>query len=132
MNKADPSQSYDERTRRFWRSWDMKTDAEKMIDTAPGEIQIIIDALADYHDFMIERVEDMNGHRKTVWAYRLSRIKQIQKKLEKFIGYDRDMQLEICRRKQSAKRGDIGEDALVLMARKGNATAKAQERSEKK
>ena len=91
---------------------------EQWIEMAVGELRIMIDALADYHDIASERVKEMeNGYGKAVWEHRLGRIKQIQSKLEDSIGYDRDRQLEVCRKRKPEKDTDIGEDAIVLASR---------------
>lgn len=82
-----------------------------------GSLRIVVDALADYHDIVSRKTEGMDGYAKAVWEVRLERIKQIQAKLEQSIGYDRDRQMEICRKRRPPKDDDIGEDAIVLASR---------------
>lgn len=92
---------------------------EQWIETSKGELRIIIETLADYYDVVSKDIEVMEeGYVKAVWEIRLERIKQIQEKLEKSTGYNRDKQLEICMKRKSRKDDDIGEEALVLAARK--------------
>lgn len=67
---------------------------------------------------------------KAAWGNRLERIKQIQTKLEESTGYSRDKQLEICMKRKPVKDNDIGEDAMVLMYRRGKAEAERKEKKE--
>lgn len=106
--------SYNERMKRFWHYWNMKNATEEMIETSSGELRIIIDALADYHDIIQKNVETMGDYAKATWINRAERIKQIQTKLEESIGYSRDKQIEVCQKKKSKKQDDIGGDALEL------------------
>lgn len=114
----DPSQTYDERRKRFLHYMEIKGMDERWIEMAEGEIRIVIEALADYYDIMKEHIESMEiGYPKAVWEDRIKRIKKIQEKLEESLGYNRDRQLEICKERRSSRNDDIGEDALVLAAR---------------
>ncbi len=116
----DPSQTYDERMKRFLHYMEIKGMNEQWIEMAFGEIRIVIEALADYCDIISEQVEAMEiGCAKAVWGDRIERIKRIQTKLEESTGYNRDKQFEICRKRRSSRNDDIGEDALVLAERKG-------------
>ena len=124
----DPNQTFEERMKRFWHYMETKGMNEQWIETAPGELRIIIDALADYYDIAIAKTEEMNGHAKAVWENRLNRIKQIQTKLEGSIGYSRDKQLEICAKRKPKKEDDIGEDALIMAMKKGVSQEKNEEK----
>lgn len=106
--------SYNERMKRFWHYWNMKNATEEMIETSSGELRIIIDALADYHDIVMEKVKVMEGYAEAAWINRADKIKKIQTKLEESIGYSRDKQIEVCQKKKSKKQDDIGGDALEL------------------
>lgn len=114
---TDPSQTYDERMKRFFHYMEIRGMNEQWIETAEGEIRIMIDALADYYDIVSDKVTEMEGYSKAAWKDRLEKIKKIQAKLEASTGYSRDGQLEICMKKKRVKDNDIGEDALVLAAR---------------
>lgn len=114
----DPSKTYDERMKRFLHYMETKGMHEQWIEMSVGEIRIVIEALADYHDIAsghIETMEDAYG--KAAWEYELKRIKQIQAKLEESIRYNRDKQFEICKKRRRPKDDDIGEDAVVLASR---------------
>lgn len=116
---VDPSQTFDERMKRFWHYMENKSMNEQWIETSVGELRVIIEVLADYYDIASGYVEALDtGYSKAVWEHRLERIKQIQIKIEESTGYSRDRQLEICMKRKSSKEDDIGEDALVLASRR--------------
>ena len=112
---ADPNQSYEERMKRFWHYWNTKTAYENQIETCIGELRIIVDALADYYDYISIKIDEMpHGYNKAVWEIRRDKIKAIQSKIEENIGYNRDEQIIKCQKNRPAKQDDIGEDALVM------------------
>ena len=116
---VDPSQTFDERMKRFWHYMDTKGMNEQWIETAEGELRIVIEALADYYDMAGRIIETMEtGYSRAVWEDRLERIKRIQTKLEESIGYSRDKQIEICKKRKRDRNDDIGEDALVIAFRR--------------
>ena len=116
---SDLSKTFDERMKRFLHYMETKGMNEKWIEMAEGEIRIVIEALADYYDIMIEHVESMEiGYPKAVWEDRIKRIKKIQEKLEESLGYNRDRQLEICKKRRSSRNDDIGEDAITLIGKR--------------
>lgn len=116
---VDPSQTFDERMKRFWHYMNTKNMNEQWIETCVGELRIVIEALADYYDIVSKDVEMMEtGYSKAAWENRLERIKKIQTKLEESTEYNRDKQIEICKKRKSVRNDDIGEDALVIMSRR--------------
>lgn len=116
---ADPTQSYDERMKRFWHYWNTKTAYENQIETCTGELRITVDALADYYDYISMKIDEMpHGYNKAVWENRRDKIKAIQSKIEKNIGYNRDEQLIKCQKSRSTRQDDIGEDALIMALNK--------------
>lgn len=116
----DPSQTYNERMKRFLHYMETKGMHDHQIEMAVGEIRAVIDALADYYDIVSEHVETMeDSYGKAAWEYQMGKLKQIQIKLEQSIKYDRDKQFEICKRRRKPKDDDIGEDAIVLLASRG-------------
>ena len=128
---VDPSREYDERWKRFLHYMEIKGMNEQWIETAEGELRIVIEALADYCDIAARNVEAMEaGYAKAVWEIRLERIKQIQTKLEESTGYSRDRQLEICKKQKQQRDSDIGEEAMVLAIRKGKSMEEAKEKKQ--
>ena len=88
--EVDPSQTYDERMKRFWHYMEHKEMNEQWIETCVGELRIRVEALADYYDMADKIVEAMEmGYPKAAWKNRLERIKQIQTKIEESTGYSR-------------------------------------------
>lgn len=129
--REDPSEVYHERMKRFWHYMDTKGMNEQWIETAEGELRIVIEALADYYDIVSRNVETMeSGYAKAVWKNRMGKIKQIQTRLEESTGYSRDKQLEICKKRKPERDSDIGEDAVVLVCRRGKSVAEGKEKRE--
>lgn len=127
--REDPSEVYHERMKRFWHYMETKGMNEQWIETAEGELRIVIEALADYYDIVSRNTETMEtGYAKAVWENRLRKIKQIQTKLEESTGYSRDKQLEICMKRKPMKDSDIGEDAIALACRRGKSAAEGKEK----
>lgn len=64
---ASPDQTYDERMKRFWHYWNNKMACENQIETCEGELRIIVEALADYSDYVSKGIELMeHGYGKAV------------------------------------------------------------------
>lgn len=115
----DPTQSYDERMKRFWHYWNNKTAYENQIETCVGELRIIVDALADYCDYISRKIDEMpQAYARAVWEIRRDKIKAIQSKIEENIGYNRDEQLIKCQKRRPVKEDDVGEDALIMALKK--------------
>ena len=81
---------YEARQKRFLRFWNQQNACEGVIETCPGELQIIIDALADYSEGMTDIINKMETVKQLFWLERMRRIKGIQNKLEQAINYNRD------------------------------------------
>ena len=119
VKNEDPNQSYDERMKRFWHYWNNKTAYENQIETCTGELRIIVEALADYCDYISKNIDEMQqSYAKAVWEIRRDKIKAIQSKIEENIGYNRDEQLIKCQKRKPNKEDDIGEDALIMALKK--------------
>ena len=103
---------YEARQKRFLRLWNQQNACEGVIETCPGELQIIIDALADYSEGMTDIINKMETVKQLFWLERMRRIKGIQNKLEQAINYNRDEQLEKCKHSQSENDNDVGSDAM--------------------
>ena len=110
----DPEQTYDERMKRFLHYMNHKDMHENWIETAPGELRIVVDALADYRDIIVRNAENQTGYQKAAWLNRADVLGKIQGKIEESIDYNRDKQLETCQKKRKTAKDDIGEDAFTL------------------
>ena len=88
--EVDPSQTYDERMKRFWHYMEHKEMNEQWIETCVGELRIIVEALADYYDMADQIVEAMEmGYPKSAWKNLIERIKQILTMIAESTGYSR-------------------------------------------
>ena len=112
------------------RYYNMERRKEETIISCQGDLVTICNVLADYGDMLNEYLEAEKGRMDfcSVFGYERmrDRCRIISEKLQQKIGYDRQAAIEKCRQKQKkAPKADqgIGEDALVLMARR-NAAAK--------
>lgn len=112
------------------RYYNMERRKEETIISCQGDLVTICNVLADYGDMLNEYLEAEKGRMDfcSVFGYERmrDRCRSISEKLQQKIGYDRQAAIEKCRKKQKkASKADqgIGEDALVLMARR-NAAAK--------
>lgn len=110
--------------------YNMERRKEETIISCQGDLVTICNVLADYGDMLNEYLEAEKGRMDfcSVFGYERmrDRCRSISEKLQQKIGYDRQAAIEKCRQKQKkAPKADqgIGEDALVLMARR-NAAAK--------
>lgn len=112
----DPGKEYEERMKRFWHYMDHQGMDERWIETAPGELRLLVDALADYRDILQRNAEGMEAYPKAVWLERVNRLGKIQKKMESSIGYDREKHLETCGKRRRST-GNIGGDALSIAVR---------------
>lgn len=120
----------DEQTSVPVRYYNMERRKEETIISCQGDLVTICNVLADYGDMLNEYLEAEKGRMDfcSVFGYERmrDRCRSISEKLQQKIGYDRQAAIEKCRKKQKkASKADqgIGEDALVLMARR-NAAAK--------
>lgn len=112
------------------RYYNIECGKEETIISCQGDLVTICNVLADYGDILNEYLEAEKDQMDfcSVFGYEhmRDRCRSISEKLQQKIGYDRQAAIEKCRQKQKkAPKADqgIGEDALVLMARR-NAAAK--------
>lgn len=113
----DPGKEHDERMKRFWRYMDRQGMDERWIETVPGELRLLVDALADYRDIISRNAEGMEAYPRAVWLERVNRLGKIQQKMETSIGYDRERHLETCGKRSKRSTGNIGGDALSIAVR---------------
>lgn len=102
----------------------LELDGEhKEIQLCYGDIIIIINAMADYagllDDYRMMYPERLNAFEVATYEYQANRCRKIQKSLEQQMGYDRDKAFEKCQKRRARQADDdVGEEALVLLARK--------------
>lgn len=94
------------------------------IQTCPGDIYKIVNALTDYARILELAVRqwDLCGFHKAAYELRAEQLRKLARKYADGIGYDYEKALQKCRKRQEHKEGaaDVpGEDALVLATRSG-------------
>lgn len=116
------------------RFYKLENRSYQVIDTCEGDLFVIINALTDYAEIIMEavRLSDDRGYREAFYKVHADRCRKISQSLQKKIGYDREAAIEKCNKKHrylgqdSNENGnDIGEDALVLaLKRRRNGSKK--------
>lgn len=103
---------------------------KRQIYSSYGDLVAIINAMADYADLLdgyrVTYPERLNAFQAATYEYQAERCRKIQKSFEAQIGYDRAANIEKCqkRREKNKAEDDVGEEALVLMARRAQSEAK--------
>lgn len=117
--------------------YDVDRLQEKTIESCQGDLTVICNVLADYADMLDELLQadrEKLGFCGVMQYERMrDRCRKITAGLQEKIGYDRAAAIEKCRRraKRSRKADDgIGEDALVLAARRRGAAQEAAQQAE--
>lgn len=106
----------------------------KEVHASYGDIIIIINAMADYaglvDDYRRMYPERLDSFQAATYEYQANRCRKIQKTLEQQMGYDRDKAFEKCQKRRAKQSDDdVGEEALVLLARsKANEERKKEEK----
>lgn len=112
--------------------YDVDRMQEKTIESCQGDLTVICNVLADYADMLDELLQADRERLGFCGALQYERMRdrcrKITADLQEKICYDRTAAIEKCRRrsKRSRKADDgIGEDALVLAARRRGAAQEA-------
>ncbi len=96
-------------------------DGTHTFSTCYGDIYKTVNALRDYAWFLELVCEQwkLTGFHRATYEYHAEKLRQISMKLQDGIGYDYDLAVEKCKKKQDRKphKSDVGEDALLLAAR---------------
>lgn len=121
--------------------YNLKSSCYQGIHTCEGDMIVICNAMADYADLMMEfiRQSDYEGYQNAFYEYHAERCRKISLKLQEQIGYDRLAAIERCRKKKKyydqraeGDQDDVGEEALVLMVKRGREQKAAQEKEKEK
>ena len=112
---------------------------DRQLNSCYGDLLTILNVMADYADLLDDYratfPDQLDDYQAACYDYQAKRCRKIQKSFETQIGYDREATLVKCRkrREKSNAEDDVGEDALVLLARKSqNEVRKKKEEQEKK
>lgn len=127
----------DERDRVRIRYYSVTHSREETITSCEGDLTVICNVLADYADMLDEFLQTDRERLGFCGALQYERMRdrcrKITAELQEKIGYDRAAAIEKCRRraKRSRKSDDgVGEDALVLAARRRGAAQEALQQAE--
>lgn len=99
----------------------------------PGDLHIICNVMHDYAALLESLVPEKEGYEQAIYEYHAGRCKKIQQKIEESMNYNVEQAIEKCRKKKGKEKDDdIGEDALVLAARRRGKEAKADNKESQK
>ena len=111
----------DERNRVPVRYYSTKRKQYEEVQSCEGDLMIICNVLADYAQllsgYLKSESSGLTPCQEQKYGYHKSRCLKIQKYLEEQTGYSRQEAMEKCRKQKNYER-DIGEDAMILSARK--------------
>ncbi len=117
--------------------YDVDRMQERTIESCQGDLTVICNVLADYADMLDELLQadrEKFGFCGAMQYERMrDRCRKVTAELQEKTGYDRAAAIEKCRRraKRSRKVDDgVGEDALVLAARRRGAAQEAAQQAE--
>lgn len=112
------------------RFYNLKSRCYQGLHASEGDVILIINAMADYADILMEfvRQTEAEGLFKAYYEHHAERCRKISEKLQVQVGYDRDSEIERCRAKRKRKEADddVGEEALVMMVRRGREKKKGE------
>lgn len=115
------------------RFYNLKSGCYQGIHSCEGDVIVICNAMIDYADLLMEFISqsDYEGYQKAFYEVHANRCRKISEKLQEQIGYDRNAAIEKCRAKKKyygqggeEPDNDIGEEAMVMMVKRGRAAAK--------
>ncbi len=91
-----------------------------------GDIVLLISMCRDY----VKALDEVRGDSIDWQAYYRNKFLGIADRLQEQIGYDYDAAVEKCRKKADKRESnsDVGEDALLLALKRGNAGKTAEEK----
>ena len=104
------------------RYYDVDKAAEKTVHSCQGDLFVICNVLADYAQLLREYLESDWNQLDTcgqyMYEYQINRCLKIQHRIEEQIGYSHAEAVEKCLKKVNRRNEDVGDDALILLARR--------------
>lgn len=105
---------------------------DREIKTCYGDITKIVDALRDYSRLlkMVCKTWNLQGFHRVKYEFYADKLREIADKFQSGIGYDYDVALERCRKKQGKKQRneEVGGEALAMGLLKAQQAAEAKAR----
>lgn len=104
--------------------YNLKSSCYQGVHVSEGDMYVIINAMADYSDILMESIAlsgEKLGYKEAFYEVHARRCRKISECLQEQIGYNREEAIEKCRRKHKYYGGggeddssDVGEEALYL------------------
>lgn len=97
-----------------------------------GDLYVVCNVLYDYVDLLrvVSESQELEIH-KELYKLHADRCEKIRHKIEHKIGYCVEKAIKKCKKKKDES-GDVGEDALVLAARKRKESSQEPQKTEEK
>lgn len=111
--------------------YNLKAGCYQGFHTCEGDVLVVINAMADYADLLMEFIKqsDFEEYTKAFYEIHVQRCRKISEKLQEQIGYDRNAAIEKCRAKrkhQEEDNDDVGEEALLIAVKRAKQKAKKE------
>ncbi len=104
--------------------YNLKNQCYQGIHVSEGDMYVIINAMADYADILMESIELSGGklgYKEAFYQIHADRCRKISERLQEQTGYNREEAIERCRKKhryygddQEDNSSDVGEEAMYL------------------
>lgn len=104
--------------------YNLKSQCYQGVHVSEGDMYVIINAMADYADILMESIAlsgGKMGYKEAFYEIHANRCQKISERLQEQIGYNREEAIERCRKKRryygdggEDDSSDVGEDAMYL------------------
>lgn len=104
--------------------YNLKSQCYQGVHVSEGDMYVIINAMADYADILMESIAlsgGKMGYQEAFYEIHANRCRKISERLQEQIGYNREEAIERCRKKrkyygngEEDDSSDVGEDAMYL------------------
>lgn len=101
--------------------FDLKDMGQAEVQTCPGDIFVICNALEDYANILEGVIAEWSliGFQAAKYQLHAARCRKISRKYAAAVGYDYQAAIERCKKmaEKAEKKDDVGEDSLILAMR---------------
>lgn len=104
--------------------YNLKSQCYQGIHVSEGDVYVIINAMADYADILMESIALSGGklgYKEAFCEVHANRCRKISMQLQEQVGYNREEAIEKCRKNhryyggnEKEDSGDVGEEAMYL------------------
>lgn len=120
--------------------YNLKSSCYQGVHVSEGDMYVIINAMADYSDILMESIAlsgEKLGYKEAFYEVHARRCRKISECLQEQIGYNREEAIEKCRRKHKYygnggedDSSDVGEEALYLALKRRQEKARKEKADE--